>query len=870
MRTWSHAGEDRETEAETGWPHCEEPVPEPSLGTSRSPTPLALSGAAGFAVDLLQSGGAGDRVVWTRAHAREVYPWWRGQTHLERWLWIVLAVGLLLVVLLLLGARWRQLDVVTWCILISGLLHLLILWLVAGVEIVLEDPPGDGGDAGRLEVQFVSAYGGGGDGGGDRASDFAAQLAFAGRAFEPELELASVEAGPLERAVRVQPRLRSERASEAGAALDEVAARLAAAAQRDGVTPRDAVAAPAPSAAADAGLDAAERDAARGPTAAPAPAEIPAGGRARSTAPPRLQALPATVLVDAAAPLPAPASSGTRTRAVPLRKVAQQDAAPQAAAPRVAVRDEPSSDPRAAASRAADDTLAAAGRRVATRRPAAAPASSAAARPRRRASLDGVRATALAAPGLTTSLVRPTGRLPAKARTRARSTRPPAGSAAPAPMRAATVSDDPRPRVAAAADAPLARAAKRDRSAAARPDAAPLGLPPRPRRASAPARSSTEDRHVGSMPVPSSFLAPARSRARVARSADRADEPRLDDLYRNRTGPEKQAALDRFGGSVETERAVAAGLRYLASSQRRGGYWGSKRRRDRKYGQTHVGKTALCVLAFLGAGHTHRSGSEYSANVAAALEFLIDEQRAAGHFGDSSSYGHGIATYALAECYAMTRDPNLRAPLERGVARILERQQRGGGWGYFSETRRPEDRHARTSVSSWMVMALESARIGGLDVPDDALADAEAFMRRMFDRRRGYVLYSRDASRLNERYRTLPASTPAATFCLLLLGAEPDDAAIQDVLDFTLERRPRRYRRGSTDDFVFDAVGNVYFWYYGSLACMLTGGETWELWNAALKDVLVPAQNPDGSFTPVGFYARYAGTTSRTAATPRR
>ena len=100
-------------------------------------------------------------------------------------------------------------------------------------------------------------------------------------------------------------------------------------------------------------------------------------------------------------------------------------------------------------------------------------------------------------------------------------------------------------------------------------------------------------------------------------------------------------------------------------------------------------------------------------------------------------------------------------------------------------------------------------------------------------------------------------------FALLLLGQHADDFRLRAGLEFTLERKPTAYRRASQDAFVLQAAGNVYFWYYGSLACFLAGGEVWDEWNAALKAVLPAAQERDGSFKPIDVYAEYAGDTNR-------
>lgn len=112
---------------------------------------------------------------------------------------------------------------------------------------------------------------------------------------------------------------------------------------------------------------------------------------------------------------------------------------------------------------------------------------------------------------------------------------------------------------------------------------------------------------------------------------------------------------------------------------------------------------------------------------------------------------------------------------------------------------------------------------------------------------------------MQSAWPTLPASTPAAAFCLLLLGVGTDDAKIAAAVDYTVERRPQRYRRYRDDDFVLKGQGNVYFWYYATLCCFLHGGEAWQQWNERLSVVLPAAQQKDGSFPPIDAYAEEAG-----------
>jgi hypothetical protein len=338
--------------------------------------------------------------------------------------------------------------------------------------------------------------------------------------------------------------------------------------------------------------------------------------------------------------------------------------------------------------------------------------------------------------------------------------------------------------------------------------------------------------------------------------------------YSNRFGPAKAKAIEKYGGSADTERAVANGLRYLAKIQKPDGIWGERDAFDDKYGQLYVGKTALCVLAFLGAGHTPTSNSEHSKVVGRALQQLLAVQdEDTGAFGMSSSYGHGISTYAIAECYGLTKDARLRRSLESALTWILQNQgprrdkKNRGGWGYFSPGLRPEDDYARVSVTSWMVMALESARLSGIDLPSEVLPRAREFLEQSFDQPNGWFRYNQKPSRLQSAWPTLPASTPAGGFALMLLGAPSGDRMVQAAVNFTVERRPEAYRRYEDDDFVLRGQGNVYFWYYGTLCTFLAGGEAWERWNERLRQLLPAAQGADGSFAPIDVYAREAGDT---------
>ncbi|MHC5210435.1 MAG: hypothetical protein ACYTG2_06950 [Planctomycetota bacterium] len=341
-----------------------------------------------------------------------------------------------------------------------------------------------------------------------------------------------------------------------------------------------------------------------------------------------------------------------------------------------------------------------------------------------------------------------------------------------------------------------------------------------------------------------------------------------DTQYRTRFGDAKAVALKEHGGNAETEAAVATGLSYLAQVQGAEGYWGDKKTFDEKYGEMRVGKTGLCLLAFLGAGHTPSSDTQYSETTDRALTALLASQdEETGHFGHTASYSHAIATYALAECFALTADRRLREPLQRAVDWILRKQHLQddvrfkGGWGYYYPDGRSYDPWPRTSVTVWQVMALESARVGGLKVPDRAFDDSRTFLLNAYNRSEGIVVYNHAPARLNSDYATLPGSTPAGLFALSLLGEKLGDQEYDKAVSWVLDKAPSAYREGDRDAFLNEAEGNLYFWYYGSLAMFRLGGDRWEEWNRQLQDTLLPVQSEDGSWQPISLYARFSGDT---------
>jgi hypothetical protein len=134
-------------------------------------------------------------------------------------------------------------------------------------------------------------------------------------------------------------------------------------------------------------------------------------------------------------------------------------------------------------------------------------------------------------------------------------------------------------------------------------------------------------------------------------------------------------ALKWGGGSDKTEYAVLMALRWLRDHQNDDGSWGEP--------PYQVGMTGLALLCFLGHNEDHLS-PEFGSSVRRALEWLRGNQDDEGVLCHEFrfEYQHGIATYALAEAYAMTGLDPLRPVVRDAVEAILHGQTEEGGWYY--------------------------------------------------------------------------------------------------------------------------------------------------------------------------------------------
>ncbi|MFN9717301.1 MAG: prenyltransferase/squalene oxidase repeat-containing protein, partial [Planctomycetota bacterium] len=370
----------------------------------------------------------------------------------------------------------------------------------------------------------------------------------------------------------------------------------------------------------------------------------------------------------------------------------------------------------------------------------------------------------------------------------------------------------------------------------------------------------------------------------------------------------RDAAL-QFGGTKESETAVERSLRWLAANQNSEGYWsaekyGAGQLEKDENGREFVGRgadtglTALIVLSFLGAGYTHEGG-RYASDLDRALDWLIRQQGEDGNLcGDAEVYGrmycHAMATYAMAEAYGMQQDEilgpiiepdllslpseiailggarvagavtaqpglilafaednprrqaveefayslrrvddlRLRSALSKAVSFTIGMQDpRSGGWRY----RKLQE--GDVSIFGWHMMSLKSAELAGVSVPSRVLNRMQDFLQTvkqgqhggLFGYRRNVVRNGRDTEPVT------PAMTAEALFCQQMLGYPRESEASRESVDFLMRNSPRLSEM------------NFYYWYYGTLAMYQFGGQPWQDWNVAVRDLLVSEQVQNGS-----------------------
>ncbi len=322
----------------------------------------------------------------------------------------------------------------------------------------------------------------------------------------------------------------------------------------------------------------------------------------------------------------------------------------------------------------------------------------------------------------------------------------------------------------------------------------------------------------------------------------------------------RKQVVAREGGTSATEAAVARGLEWLARHQEPAGHWSLHKFNKhpgctcQNPGQsiTDAGATALALLPFLGAGQTHIAGM-YKDEVRAGLDFLLDNQAPDGDLstgarGNTRLYTHGQAAIVLCEAYMMSGDQRLKQPAQNAITFIIAAQHHQGGWRY--NPGQPGD----TSVVGWQIMALQSARAAGLQVPNSVLLKANQFL--------NSVQHSNQLYAYQPGWSPSHVMTAEAILCRYYLGHGRNASTIDTGINYLVENYlpPKDPKDGEV---------NFYYLYYGTQVMHHYGGPKWDLWNDQMRELLISTQHSNGhrrgSWTPKENHDRQGGRLYATA-----
>ena len=314
----------------------------------------------------------------------------------------------------------------------------------------------------------------------------------------------------------------------------------------------------------------------------------------------------------------------------------------------------------------------------------------------------------------------------------------------------------------------------------------------------------------------------------------------------------KQLTLERPISS-----AVSASLKWLAHHQNPDGSWGAESFQrqcagDRCEGAGNPafdeGVTALALLAFLSAGHSHLSKEEhhdpttpgrtlkFGEAVKNGLKWLLARQAKDGRIGGPKEkylYSHCIATLVLCEAYGMTGARFLQMPAQLAVDFIVASQTSDRGWGYTSQA------PSRTTVTGWAIAALKSADLAKLNVP---LRECHEKARKWLDEVTDPTFYYRagydgknsgkvTVEGKNESFAHHETMTAEAVVCRILMSKDKRDPGlggvailVKDLPEWTPENI----------DF--------YYWHWTTLALYAYDGPNgphWKKWWGPVQNAIV-------------------------------
>jgi hypothetical protein len=323
----------------------------------------------------------------------------------------------------------------------------------------------------------------------------------------------------------------------------------------------------------------------------------------------------------------------------------------------------------------------------------------------------------------------------------------------------------------------------------------------------------------------------------------------------------------RGGGGQPGDRNVLSALVWLEHHQDIDGSWspetfpqaGAKHGRSGSYNnldgtesfgwpQNEVGISGLATLAFLGAGYTHREG-RFQRTVRNALRYLKQVQDNDGCFGPRDDhhfvYNHAICSMAMSEGYAMTGSAMLRGPAQKSVDFIADCQNMDPDRGYLGWRYGVAPGDSDASVTGWMVLALKSARVAGLTVPERCWEGANRIYEDLTVLvngypKTGYITRGGPNARLRSQasFDNNASMDAINVLARLFMGESRTNGDLQS----------QAARMCEPDGLPSTSPNKLdyYYWYYASLALFQMGGRYWREWETPMINALTSTQRLEG------------------------
>lgn len=312
--------------------------------------------------------------------------------------------------------------------------------------------------------------------------------------------------------------------------------------------------------------------------------------------------------------------------------------------------------------------------------------------------------------------------------------------------------------------------------------------------------------------------------------------------FDGRSKENRKSLIDGTLGPItrESESAVERGLVWLARHQNGDGSFGFEFPNcecgNPGSHTSRIAATSLAALAFMGAGYTHKEG-EYKDVLDRAFYYIIrnSQDLSVGlrmQQGFQEMYTQGLASLAVCEAYAMTRDGDMKYPAEQAIKYLVYAQnERDGGWRYTPGE--PGD----LSSTGWQAMALKSGHLAGLEVPRKTIYGIDRFLRQVeLDGGVRFNYLPIETERSGRSPDSPKTCTAIGHLLRMYLGAAPGYTPLDEGVNYLENLGPLN---SSTHCC-------LYYAYYSTLVMHHYGGSSWKRWFPQIRDFLVRTQARSG------------------------